>query len=141
VTEEAYLLDTNVVSEIRKGERCFPGVQTWLDKQSASNLFLSIVTLAEIQHGIELIAKRDEKQAKHLTRWRKQLENTYRGLNHLLTIDSDTALQWGKLQAIRRLPAMDAWLAATAIIHNLTIVTRNENDFNCLPVRIQNPWA
>lgn len=138
--KEDYLLDTNVVSELRKGSKCNDRVTVWFEAIAAPSLFLSVITLAEIQHGIELISRRDKKQATQLKLWKSELENNYRDLKHLLNIEADTAQQWGKLQAIRPIPVMDAWLAATAIIHNLTIVTRNEGDFDDLPVKILNPW-
>ncbi|MFK5921925.1 MAG: type II toxin-antitoxin system VapC family toxin [Verrucomicrobiota bacterium] len=138
---EKYLLDTNVVSELRKKQHSSPRLRNWFKNVNASSLFLSVVTIAEIQHGIELISKRDKIQAELLIQWKSRLQNSYQNLDHLLSLDPDTAQQWGKLQSLRPLPAMDAWLAATAIVHDLTIVTRNEKDFARLPIKLLNPWT
>ncbi len=104
-------------------------------------VFLSAVTLAELRRGIALIAKRDEVQAGNLRHWCDQVQRAYGRAGRLLPIRAAEAAAWGDLMAIRPLPIMDGFLAATAQVHELTLVTRNVVDFEGLPIAVVNPFS
>jgi predicted nucleic acid-binding protein len=137
-----FLLDTNVVSEWTK-PRPDPGVVTWLAEADEDRIFLSVVTLAELRHGIERMptgARRNRLDA-----WLTE-EVPSRFENRLLAIDAETADRWGRVMARgqesgRPPGSMDAFIAATAERHDLTLVTRNVRDFEALGIRIVNPWS
>jgi predicted nucleic acid-binding protein len=135
-----YLLDTNIVSELRKGDRANPGVVEWYAARDRRELYLSIVTLAEVRRGIALIRGRDPRQADSLDRWCLAFQRGFSRVGHLLTLRIAEAAAWGELMAIRPLPILDAFLAATAQTHHLTLVTRNEADFAGLPLTVENPF-
>lgn len=131
-----YLLDTNIVSEFRK-KRPYPGLISWLDKACDRELYLSVVTLGEIQAGIEITREQDERKASEIEAWLSQLEQTY----HLLSMDTETFRVWAKLMHRQSDTVYeDAMIAATAIVHNLTVVTRNVRDFKRFDVLIVNPF-
>jgi hypothetical protein len=134
----SFLLDINVVSELRRGDKTSPGVLDWFDDQDPRELFLSAVTVSEIRQGIEQLRARDARQSVLLDRWLKGLVEFYE--DRLLYVDGDVAEEWGRLLARRGAPAVDTLLAATARVHDLTIVTRNTRDFRSLQVRLLNPW-
>ena len=114
------------------------GVLTWFDQQSATSLFLSVVTLGEVRQGIEQLRPHDGTQARHLDRWLTGLEQFYE--DRMLYIDGTVAEEWGRLQARRTVSALDALMAATARVHRLTLVTRNVSDFDGLDVPVLNPF-
>jgi toxin FitB len=135
-----YLLDTNVVSELRKGDRANQGLAEWYRRRDKRELFLSVITLAEIRRGIALLRRRDPFQAAILERWSETLQREFGRAGHLLSLDPPEAAVWGELMSLRPLPILDAFLAATARTHKLTLVTRNEADFAGLPVDLENPF-
>lgn len=135
----SYLIDTNVLSELRRKQ---PDMQvvTWIEARPRQALYLSVLTLGEIRKGIERVDNVPKKQA--LIDWLEvELPNYFVG--RLLDLDSPVADRWGRLMASagRPLPAIDGLLAATALQHDLTLVTRNTRDFEGLGVRLLNPWA
>lgn len=134
-----YLLDTNVVSELRRGPRANRGVLEWFDAREAGELALSVVTIGEIRQGLEQLRRRDRPQAELLDRWLRGLTQFYD--DRLLYIDGDVAEEWGRLRAGRSVPVVDALLAATARVRGLTLVTRNVRDFAGLHVRLLNPFS
>jgi len=134
-----FLLDTNIVSELRRGPKANAGVMDWFDDQSPRDLCLSVVTIGEIQQGIEQLRDRDSKQAVALERWLTGILQFYE--DRILYIDGDIALDWGRLGRGRSRPVIDRLLAATARVHGLTLVTRNTRDFKSLDVRVLNPWS
>ena len=136
-----YLLDTNIVSELRKGDRGNRKLAEWYHRRDKRELFLSVITLAEIRRGIALIRRRDPFQAAALERWCDTLQREFGRVGHLLSVDPAQAAAWGELMSLRSLPILDAFLAATASTHQLTLVTRNEADFAGLPVDLENPFA
>ena len=138
---KGYLLDTNVVSELRKGERGNPRLAEWFRLRDKRELFLSVITLAEIRRGIALIRRRDPFQAAVLERWCETLQGEFGRAGHLLSVDPAEAAAWGELVSLRSLPILDAFLAATARTHRLTLVTRNEADFAGLPIDLENPFG
>ena len=134
----SYLIDTNVLSELRR-KAPDPRVVAWLQARPRQSLFLSVLTLGEIREGLERVPEPARKQA--LLDWLEvELPNYFVG--RVLAIDAATADRWGRLmaEAGRPLPAIDALLAATALRHDLTLVTRNTKDFAGLAVRLINPW-
>jgi predicted nucleic acid-binding protein len=135
------LLDTNVVSELRKAKtgKINPNVKTWAESVSPTELFLSAITLLELEMGIGLIGRRDTTQAALLRTW----------LNHhvlpafegrILAVDTAVALCCGKLHVPDPRAERDALIAATALVHKMTVVTRNVDDFKPMGVQIINPW-
>ena len=136
-----YLLDTNVVSELRKGTRADARVAAWFEQRNRRELFLSAITLAELRRGIALIARRDQTQGEHLRVWCDRLQRDFGRTGRLLPIRAAEAAAWGELMALRPLPVLDGFLAATAQVHSLTFATRNEADFAGLPLPIENPFA
>lgn len=134
----SYLIDTNVLSELRRKQPA-PQVVIWLEARPRQSLYLSVLTLGEIRKGIERVQEQPRKQL--LLDWLEvQLPQYFMG--RVLGIDAHTADRWGRLMADagRPLPAIDALLAATALQHDLTLVTRNTKDFLGLQVRLVNPW-
>ena len=130
-----YLLDTMVLSELRKKDRN-PGVIQWLSDKSDRELFVSVVSIGEITKGIAQQEKRNEKLARILRQWLEKLLLLYR--ERILPIDIPIAKRWGELSV--GVNNVDILLAATALEHNLTIVTRNERHFSQIGVNIINPW-
>lgn len=133
-----YLLDTNVISELRKRERCNLNLVNWLGKVSAIELYVSVLTLGEIRKGIELISKRDSLAAASLDSW---LSDTYVFYDdRILPITASIAEEWGKMNAVRPLPVTDGLIGATAKVFDFTLVTRNVDDLVGVGVRLLNPF-
>ena len=122
----SYLLDSNIVSELRKRERADAGVRRWFAGVDDGDLYLSVLTLGEIRRGIESVLRRDRPRALALSRWFQTLVVDYEP--RLLVVDQKIAEEWGRLNAVTTLPAIDGLLAATARIHGLMFVTRNMKD-------------
>jgi len=134
----SFLLDTNIVSDLRRPTRHHAGLQAWFTDQAPDALYLSVITLGEIRQGIEQLRRRDVRQAQVLGRWLDDLTRLYG--DRLLPIDGLVADEWGRLRAVRTLPVVDTLLAATARVHDLTLVTRNDKDFAGLGVTIFSPY-
>ncbi|MDB5847950.1 MAG: VapC toxin family domain ribonuclease [Rhodoferax sp.] len=135
----SYLLDTNVLSELRR-KRPDQSVVDWFAKRPPVTLYLSVLTLGEIRKGIEGVAEQARRQA--LTDWLEtELPLFFTG--RVLNVNAAVADRWGRLAAAagRPLPAIDSLLAATALAHDLVLVTRNTKDFMGLPVQLFNPWT
>jgi toxin FitB len=135
----SFLLDTNIVSELRRGDAANAGVIDWFEEQSPRALFLSVLTVGEIRQGIEQLRPKDRPQAARLDRWITGLVQFDE--DRLIYVDGDIAEEWGRLQATRSAPVVDALIAATARVHDLTLVTRNVRDFSKLRVRFLNPFS
>jgi toxin FitB len=133
-----FLLDVNVLSELRKAARCDLNVRRWFETQEAEDLAISVITLGEISAGIAQKALRDVVQAGHLQTWLEQLQTLF--ADRILPITGVIAVRWGSLSPSQPLPAADGLLAATALEHNLVCVTRNTRDFERSGVRFLNPW-
>ena len=131
-----FLLDTNVVSELRHA-RPHPSVERWIESIPAENLYLSPMTVGEIQAGIEITRVQDTAKADEIEAW---LDSLLDGFNVILP-DSDTFRVWAKLMHRQSdTLTMDALIAATAIVNSLTVVTRNVRDFQQLGVPVLNPF-
>jgi toxin FitB len=131
-----YLLDTNVVSELRR-PRPHGGVVAWLSHQDEEQLLLSAVTMGELQAGIERTRHQDQSKAREIELWVDQLATSYQ----ILPMDTQCFREWGRI--MDRKPDQlleDAMIAATARVHHLIVATRNEGDFGELDVRILNPF-
>ncbi|MGB8353123.1 MAG: type II toxin-antitoxin system VapC family toxin [Chthoniobacteraceae bacterium] len=133
-----FLLDTNVVSELRKRERCSQKVDAWAKSVPMDNDFLSVLVVGELKRGVELKRRRDPASADVLDQWLTRLTKLYS--ERILPVTLEIAQEWGRLGAIRSLPPEDGLLAATASIHGLTLVTRNVKDVEGLGVPLLNPW-
>lgn len=134
-----FLLDTNVLSELRKESRCDAGVRDWIEGVAADELFVSVLVLGEIRHGVERIGMRDQTQARVLEKWLLSISTQF--TDRILPVDERVADQWGRLGLRQPVPTIDAFLAATALVHNLTMVSRDEDGFRNTGVRVINPFS
>ncbi len=135
----SYLLDTNVISEIRKGPRCDPGVASWFAGVSAGELFLSALTIGEIRKGIENIRRHDKRTAEVLDAWLADLMAQFS--DRILPVDESIAERWGRFNVPDPLPVIDSLLAATASVHGLDLITRNVKDVARTGVTCLNPFS
>ena len=134
----AYLLDTNVLSETRK-KKADAGVVAFLEATDSASLYLSVLTIGELRKGVAMKRHSDPAAAKSLAAWVEGLEFGF--ADRLLGIDAATARLWGDWCGDRPRPVVDTLLAATAVQHGLTLVTRNTRDVSDIPVRVHNPWV
>jgi len=135
-----FLLDTNVISEIRKRDRAHPNVVHWVTRTPVEDIGTSVLVLAEIRHGIELKRRSDPEQAKSLDRWFLQMRTRLGA--RVLPIDESVAEAWAALLGIPNpLPLIDGLLAATAKVHGLTFVTRNVADIVVTGVPLLDPFS
>jgi predicted nucleic acid-binding protein len=133
-----FLLDTNVIAELRKGARANLHVRAWFESLDSDAIMLSVLTIGEIRRGIENVRRRDPATAKALERWLRRLVAEHR--ERILPIDLPVAEEWGRLNVPDPLPVVDALLAATAKVHGLTFVTRNVKDVARTGVELMNPF-
>ena len=133
-----YLLDTNIISEIRKGPRCHPNVAAWYSNLEEESLYLSVLVLGEIRKGIEGLRDRDAGKANELDLWLEQLQTSFQ--SQILPVDITISQEWGRLSSLHTVPVIDGLLAATATAHRLVLVTRNTRDFADLGIQLLNPF-
>ena len=133
-----YLLDTNVLSELRKKERCNRSVRQWIDLIRSDDLWISVLVAGEIRKGIQLIQRRDPISASNLEKWLTDVLLKYSG--RILPITLEVTEEWGRLNAVRSMPSADSLMAATANVHRLTLVTRNTGDLSTTGARLLNPF-
>jgi predicted nucleic acid-binding protein len=134
----SYLIDTNIISEVRKAERCNTKVSAWYETVRDGDLYLSVLVLGEIRRGIELARARDRAKALALEAWLVAVGDAF--TERILPVDRDVADEWGRMAALRPIPTIDGLLAATAKVHQMTLVTRNESDVTGLGATVLNPF-
>ena len=133
-----YLIDTNIISEIRKGDRCDPNVAAWYGSIDDSDIYLSVLVLGEIRKDIERARSRDPGRARALETWLSAVRESFG--DRVLAVDQSVADEWGRMSAKRPVSTIDALLAATAKIHRMTLVTRNVADIADLGAELLNPF-
>jgi toxin FitB len=134
----SYLIDTNVISELRKGKRANPGVVSWFTNLDNDEVFLSALTLGEIRRGIESVRRRDSAAAAALESWLGRISEAHR--DRIISVDRAIAEEWGRMNAPDPLPVVDGLLAATAKVAGLTLATRNTDDIARSGVSFFNPF-
>ncbi len=134
-----FLLDTNVLSELRKGARCDAKVGRWARSTIGHRHCISVLSLGEIRKGIELLRRKAPRQSASFERWLERLDTDYS--QDILPISAETADHWGRMMAARTLPVTDGLIAATALEYGLTVATRNTGDFAGTGVAVVNPFA
>lgn len=137
-----YLVDTNIISEARKKSKANAGVRAFFKQaiEDETRLFISVVSVGELRRGVESIRHRgDVRQANQLEKWLEALIAEYQ--DHILDINQDIAQLWGRLRAPHPENALDKQIAATALIYELTVITRNHKDFVKTGVRVLNPFT
>jgi predicted nucleic acid-binding protein len=135
-----YLLDTNVVSELRRGSKASLSVQRWADRAPKAEFHLSVISVLEVEKGILLLERRDPQQAGRLRDWfENQLLPQFK--NRILSIDTSIARKCAQLHVPNPKSEADALIAATALVHGLTVVTRNTADFAQTGVNLVDPWT
>lgn len=133
----SYLLDTNVLSELRKRSP-HAAVAAWLETTKADDLHMSVLVIGEVRRGIERLRARDTRQAHVFEQWLQTLKRDYR--HRILPVSPTIAETWGRLSAPRPLPVIDSLLAATAIVHDLSLVTRDTSTLQGTGASLLNPW-
>ena len=133
-----FLIDTNIISEIRKGATCDRNVAAWYASIDDGDLYLSVLVTGEIRKGIELLRRRDQAKAAALEAWLSELHATFG--DRVLPIDRAVADEWGRMSATRPVPVIDSLLAATAKANRMTLVTRNDADVAGLGANLLNPF-
>jgi hypothetical protein len=134
-----FLVDTNVVSEWRKGPRADRGVTGWFGSSNGDDMHLSVLTAGELQNGVERLRRRDAQSAVVLEAWLSEVVDTFE--DRILPVDLDVARVWATLGVPDPLPVIDGLLAATARCHGLTVVTRNVTHFRAAGVDVHNPFS
>ena len=134
-----FLLDTNVVSELRRPHRTNPNVAAWTDAVPASDMFLSSITILELETGALLLKRRDDGQGRLIQQW---IEDRVLPAftERILAVDATVARRCAALHVPDPRPFRDSSIAATALVHGVTVVTRNRADFEPMAVAVLNPW-
>ena len=133
-----FLIDTNIIFEVRKGDGCDARVAAWYAGIQDAALFLSVLVTGEIRKGVELVRYRDSRQAAALEHWLHEVERAFGG--RILPVDARVADAWGEMSAIRPIPVVDTLLATTAKTHDLTLAMRNASDVTGLGATELNPF-
>lgn len=134
----AYLLDTNILSELRRGRKCDPNVRAWARSTASEQHYISVLSLGEIRKGIESLRRKSKAQSGILEHWLETLNAVYS--REIIPVNEDIADRWGRLMARRTLPVIDGLIAATALEFDLTVATRNVEDFKSSGVSVINPF-
>ena len=135
----SYLLDTNVISELRKGERADPHVRAWFGELADEEIFLSVLTIGEIRRGVENVRRRDPSSAVALDSWLARLGEAHR--DRILPVDRAIAEEWGRMNVPDPLPVVDGLLAATAKVAGLTFATRKVRDVEGTGTELLDPFS
>lgn len=134
----SFLLDTNIISEVRKGAKCDPNVAAWYDAIDDADIYLSVLVLGEIRKGVERARPSDPDQARALGKWLSTVASSF--AERILPVDQAVADEWGHMGAKRPVSTVDALLAATAKVHGMTLATRNVSDVADLGADFVNPF-
>jgi predicted nucleic acid-binding protein len=134
-----FVLDTNVVSELLKRKKTAASVAAWAERIPASLLFLSAITMFELEFGVALAEQKSAPDAKDLRRWLNDSVKA-RFVDRVLPLGAEVAILAARLQAFKAGPERDVFIAATALAHDMTLVTRNTRDVAATGVRLLNPW-
>jgi hypothetical protein len=135
----SYLIDTNIISEVRKGSRCDALVAAWYASIDDADLYLSVLVLGEIRKGIELARRRDPAKAETLESWLTQVDAAFG--DRVLAVDRAVTDEWGRMSALRPIPVIDGLLAATAKVHRMALVTRNDANVAGVGATVLNPFT
>jgi predicted nucleic acid-binding protein len=135
----SFLVDTNVLSEARKPRQADTGVTNWLLSTAPERLYLSVLVLGEVRRGTDALARRDARAAAVFEDWLGRVQQDY--AERILPVTEQIAQQWGRMDVIRPMPAIDGLMAATAVVHDLTFVTRNGRDVEGSGARTLNPFS
>jgi predicted nucleic acid-binding protein len=133
------LVDTNVVSELKRGRNADSRVLAWFSQMPNEQIFTSVIVLGEVRRGIELMARRDKPQSELLERWYSSVREQL--ANRVLAVDEAVMTVWSRISVPDPLPAYDGLIAATALVHGMTIATRNATDYRRAGVAVFDPWA
>ena len=133
-----YLIDTNIISEVRKGARCDANVAQWYDSIDDAAIYLSVLVLGEIRKGVERARTTDPDQARALEKWLVTVRGSF--AERILPIDQAVADEWGRMTAKRPVSTVDALLAASAKVHGMTLATPNLSDVIGLGAKVINPF-
>lgn len=133
-----FLLDTTVLSELRKGDRADPAVVAWYESADGERLYISVIVLGELRRGVELKRRREPGAGASLDRWLRRLQRDFG--DRVIAIDLVAADEWGRLGVPDALPVSDGLIAASALANDLTVVTRNVQDFARAGVPVLDPW-
>jgi hypothetical protein len=134
----SYLIDTNVISELRKANRCNAHVSRWFAAVDDVDIFLSVLTIGELRRGVDSIHRRDARSGAVLNRWLHGIVESFH--DRILPVDETAAEEWGRLNVPNPLPVIDGLLAATAKVHGLVLVTRNTKHVARTGVSYLNPF-
>jgi predicted nucleic acid-binding protein len=135
----SWLVDTNILSELRKGDRAHERIRAWFTDAREDELFTSVLVLGEVRRGIESIRRRNVPSALALDQWLVRLITSFN--DRVLPVDAEVADLWGALNVPNPVPTVDGLLAATALVHDLTLVTRNVRDVAGTGVRLLDPTS
>jgi predicted nucleic acid-binding protein len=133
-----YLIDTNVILEVRKKNRADEAVVSWFSNLDESQIYLSVLTLGEIRRGVENVSRRDPESGSSLNRWLSRISMGFE--DRIIPVDVAIAEEWGRMNVPDPLPVIDGLLAATAKIRGLTLATRNTSDIARTGVAFVNPF-
>jgi predicted nucleic acid-binding protein len=136
---QGFLLDTNVVSELRKGERADARVRTWFEEHDADRLWLSVLVVGELRRGVESLRRRDERAGEQLSDWLLRITTDFD--DRILPVTTEICERWALMSVPDVLPVIDGLLAATALERDLVLVTRNTADVARTGVAIDNPFS
>lgn len=134
----SFLVDTNVLSELRKGARANVHLRGWFEGISPEEVYLSVLVVGELRRGVELVRRRDTRQAAALERWLTRV--TTHHAERILPVDGPVAERWGRLTAKQPGSVIDTLMAATALVHGLVLVTRNVKHVAWTGVSYLNPF-
>ena len=134
-----FLIDTNVVAELRKGERADAGVRAWFDEYQADQLWLSVLVVGELRRGVELLRRRDTKAGRRLSEWLDTVTHDFD--DRIIPVTTEVCERWALLNVPDPVPVIDGLLAATALEWDLVLVTRNTADVERTGVAVVNPFA